>query len=117
MNRVRQPFNVNSIALAAAAAALGDAQFVGRSFEVNRDGMAAVTRGLTRLGLEYIPSFGNFVTFRVRDAAQAFQRLLRLGVIVRPVASYGMPEHLRVTIGTETENTRFLLSLEQALAT
>jgi histidinol-phosphate aminotransferase len=116
MNRVRQPFNVNSIALAAAAAALGDAEFVRRSFEVNRDGMTTVTRGLSRLGLAYIPSFGNFVTFKVRDAAQVFQRLLRLGVIVRPVASYGMPDYLRATIGTASENARFLESLEQALA-
>ena len=116
MNRVRQPFNVNSLSLAAAAAALDDHEFVARSFEVNRAGMAEVTRGLSGLGLEYIPSFGNFVTFRVRDAAGVFQRLLRQGVIVRPVASYGMPEHLRVTIGTGPENARFLESLGRALA-
>jgi histidinol-phosphate aminotransferase len=116
LNRVRQPFNVNSMALAAAAAALGDAEFVRRSYEVNRDGMKSVTSALSEMGLEFIPSFGNFVTVRVGDAAQIFQRLLRLGVIVRPVASYGMPEHLRVTIGTASENTRFLDSLKGSLA-
>lgn len=116
MNRVRQPFNVNSVALAAAAAALGDVDFVRRSFELNRAGMKQVTDGLTRLGIEYIRSYGNFVSFKVKDAAAVYERLLRLGVIVRPIASYGMPDHLRVTIGLESENARFLESLERALA-
>jgi histidinol-phosphate aminotransferase len=116
LNRVRQPFNVNSMALAAAAAGLGDAAFVRRSYEVNRDGMKSVTSALAGMRLDYIPSFGNFVTVRVGDAAQVFQRLLRQGVIVRPVAGYGLPEHLRVTIGTAAENARFLESLRVALA-
>ena len=116
MNRVRQPFNVNSIALAAAAAALDDVDFVERSYELNRSGMRQVTEGLARLGLEYIPSYGNFVTFRVEDAGGVFQKLLKSGVIVRPVASYGMPRHLRVTIGLPSENARFLESLQKAVA-
>ena len=116
MNRVRQPFNVNGIALAAAAGALEDADFVARSFDLNRRGMRQVTEGLKRLGLDYIPSFGNFVTFGVGNAARVFQRLLEAGVIVRPLASYGMPGHLRVTIGLESENARFLDSLGKALA-
>jgi histidinol-phosphate aminotransferase len=115
MNRVRQPFNVNSVALAAAAAALGDTEFVRRSFELNQSGMRQVTAGLARLGLEYIPSHGNFVSFEAGNAAGVFQKLLRAGVIVRPIASYGMPRHLRVTIGLESENARFLASLEKAL--
>jgi histidinol-phosphate aminotransferase len=115
MNRVRQPFNVNSIGLAAATAALDDADFVRRSHELNLSGMRQVTKGLERLGLDYIPSFGNFVSFRVGDAAGVFQRLLRAGVIVRPIASYGMPEHLRVTIGLESENERFLAALGRAI--
>ena len=115
LNRVRQPFNVNSMALAAAAAALGDADFIRRSYEVNRDGMKVVTNGLSGMGLDFIPSFGNFVTVRVGNAAQVFQRLLRLGVIVRPVTGYGMPEHLRVTIGTTSENARFLEALGRSL--
>ena len=116
MNRVREPFNVNSVALAAAAAALEDREFVARSYEVNRSGMRQLVDGLNRLGLEFIPSVGNFVTFRVADAGRVFQRLLEAGVIVRPLGAYGMPEHLRVTVGLDTENARFLESLERAIA-
>lgn len=115
MNRVRQPFNVNSLSLAAAAAALGDHEFVRRSFELNRSGMKQVTDGLKKLGIDFIPSFGNFVSFKAGEAAAVFQRLLKMGVIVRPIASYGMPQHLRVTIGLEAENARFLAALERAL--
>ena len=114
MNRVRQPFNVNSVALAAATAALDDTDFVRASFELNRSGMAQLTEGFRRLGIEYIPSHGNFVSFRMKDAAGAYRKLLRAGVIVRPIASYGMPQHLRVTIGLESENARFLAALAQA---
>jgi histidinol-phosphate aminotransferase len=115
MNRVRQPFNVNSVALAAATAALEDAAFVRESYELNRSGMRQLTDAFARLGIEHIPSHGNFVSFRVKDAARVYRKLLRAGVIVRPIASYGMPHHLRVTIGLEAENTRFLAALEQAL--
>jgi histidinol-phosphate aminotransferase len=116
MNRLRQPFNVNSVALAAATAALEDTDFVRKSFELNRSGMRQITGGLKRLGLAFIPSYGNFLSFEVSDAAGVFRKLLKAGIIVRPVASYGMPRHLRVTIGLEAENARFLASLEQALA-
>jgi len=116
MNRVRQPFNVNSVALAAATAALDDTGFVRKSFELNRSGMRQLTDGFKRLAIEYIPSFGNFVSFRAKDAAGVYQKLLRAGVIVRPIASYGMPQHLRVTVGLESENARFLAALEQALS-
>jgi histidinol-phosphate aminotransferase len=115
MNRVRQPFNVNSLALAAATAALSDSKFVARSVKVNRAGMAALERSFKRLGLEYIPSCANFITFRIRRAGEVYDKLLRQGVIVRPVAGYGMPEHLRVTIGTPKENARFLKALEAVL--
>ena len=116
MNRVRQPFNVNSISLAAASAALDDREFVRRGFELNQSGMRRITQGLTQLGLTYIPSFGNFVSFKVKDASGVFQRLLKRGVIVRPIASYGMPDYLRVSIGLESENERFLEALRQSLA-
>jgi histidinol-phosphate aminotransferase len=116
MNRVRQPFNVNSVALAAAEAALNDTDFVRASYELNLNGMRQVTDGLKQLGLQCIPSFGNFVSFRVGDGAGVFQRLLRAGVIVRPIASYGLPQHLRVTIGLESENRRFLEALKKILA-
>jgi histidinol-phosphate aminotransferase len=115
MNRVRQPFNANSIALAAAEAALNDQAFVRRSREVNFAGMAALTAGFKRLELPYIPSVGNFVTVQVGDGAEVFRRLLRRGVIVRPIAAYGLPAHLRVTIGTEAENARLLQALEESL--
>ena len=114
MNRVRQPFNCNNLALAAATAALDDHDFVSRSQQLNRAGMAQLTAGFDRLGFEYIPSYGNFVTFRAGDAAAINQNLLREGVIVRPIAGYGLPEWLRVTVGTEAENTRFLQALEAA---
>ncbi len=116
MNRVRQPFNVNSLSLAAAAAALNDEDFIRRSYELNCRGMDQVVAGLGQLGLKHIPSYGNFVTFEVPDAAAVFRRLLQLGVIVRPIAAYGMPGHLRVSIGLESENARFLDALKQALA-
>ena len=116
MNRVREPFNVNSLALAAAAAALEDTEFIAKTYELNRAGMRQLTEGLAALGLEYIPSFGNFVTFKVPRAADVFQRLLAAGVIVRPIGSYGMPDHLRVSIGLESENARFLQSLEHAIS-
>ncbi|MBL8373042.1 histidinol-phosphate transaminase [Accumulibacter sp.] len=115
MNRVRQPFNCNNLALAAAAAALDDHQFVAASYALNRSGMEQIVGGLKRLGCTHIPSHGNFVTFRVADAFLANQRLLKQGVIVRPLVAYGMPEWLRVTIGTETENLRFLAALEASL--
>ncbi|HQR53220.1 MAG TPA: histidinol-phosphate transaminase [Burkholderiales bacterium] len=115
MNRVRQPFNVSSVAQAAAVAALDDQAFVAASRERNRLGMAQIIAGLEGLRLDFIPSYGNFVSFRVRDAAGVYDRLLRLGVIVRPIASYGMPDFLRVSVGLPEENARFLAALAQAL--
>lgn len=115
MNRVRQPFNCNNLALAAAQAALDDHLFLARSYELNRAGMEQLVGGLKRLGLGHIPSHGNFLTFRVPDAAGVNQRLLRQGVIVRPIAGYGMPDHLRVSIGLESENARFLEALAMVL--
>ncbi len=116
MNRVRQPFNVSSVALAAAEAALDDDEFLARSAEVNRRGMAQLVAAFRELGLEWIPSAGNFVTFKVGDAIGVNQALLRQGVIVRPIAAYGMPHWLRVSIGLPEENTRFIEALRQALA-
>ena len=115
MNRVRQPFNVNNLAIAAAVAALDDHAFVTESYELNRRGMEQLVAGLKRLGLEYIPSYGNFVTFKAGDGAAVNQKLLQQGVIVRPIGGYGLPQWLRVTIGTEPENARFLEALEKAL--
>ncbi len=115
MNRVRQPFNVNSVAQAAAIASLADEDFVARSYALNQAGMAQLTQGLEKLGLAYIPSFANFVSFAVKDAALVNQALLKNGVIVRPIANYGMPDYLRVSIGLFSENARFLSVLAQIL--
>ncbi len=115
LNRVRQPFNVNSLALAAAAAALEDRKFVAKSTKMNRSGLAKLERELKTLGLEAIPSCANFVTFRVSRARTVYERLLRQGVIVRPLAGYDMPDHLRVTVGTPKENEKFLKALTIAL--
>ena len=116
MNRVRQPFNVNSMALTAAVAALDDMEFVARSYAENLQGMRQIEEGALALKLDFIPSFGNFITVRVGKAAEVYKRLLRRGVIVRPVAGgYGLPEHLRITIGTQQENEKFLGALAASL--
>jgi histidinol-phosphate aminotransferase len=115
LNRVRQPFNVNNLAIAAACAALDDHLFVAESYELNRRGMEQIVAGLKRLGLEHIPSHGNFVTFAVQDGAAINLKLLKQGVIVRPISGYGLPNHLRVTIGRDSENARFLDALEKSL--
>ncbi|HEY2336258.1 MAG TPA: histidinol-phosphate transaminase [Burkholderiales bacterium] len=116
MNRVRQPFNVNSMALVAAAAALDDMEFVARSYAENLQGLRQLEEGSNSLGLEFIPSYGNFITVRVGRAAEIYKRLLRRGVIVRPIGGgYGLPEHLRVTVGTAQENEKFLGALAASL--
>ena len=117
LNRVRQPFNVNSLALAAALAALEDEAYLIESRRINRIGMQQLEEGCAALGLSWIPSRGNFLAIDLgREAAPVFQGLLREGVIVRPVANYGMPSYLRVTIGLPAENQRFLDALKQVLA-
>ncbi|HET9763032.1 MAG TPA: histidinol-phosphate transaminase [Casimicrobiaceae bacterium] len=115
LNRVRQPFNVSSIAQAAALAALDDTEYVDESARLNRVGMAQLTRGLDALGAAYVPSHANFVLVHVGDGGRVYERLLRQGVIVRPVANYGLPHHVRVTVGLPEENRRFLTALESAL--
>lgn len=108
MNRVRQPFNVSSVAQAAAIAALDDDAFLQRSYDANREGLERLQSAFGRMGLEYVPSYGNFVLVRVGDAAAVYEGLLRAGIIVRPVDNYGLPEWLRVTVGLPEENEVFL---------
>lgn len=116
LNRVRQPFNVNSLALAAAVAALADQDYLAESRELNRAGMQQLEKGLAELGLQWIPSRGNFIAVDLgQDAEPIYQGLLRAGVIVRPVGGYGMPNHLRVSIGLAPENQRFLEALAGVL--
>ena len=113
--RVRQPFNVNSLALVGALAALDDDEHVRRTLATNREGMAYLVAAFRRLGLEHVPSAANFVLVRVAGAGRAYQALLRRGVIVRPMDAYGFPEHLRVTVGTPAENERFVDALRAVL--
>ncbi len=112
LNRIRMPFNVNNLALEAAKAALDDHLFLADSYTLNRDGMVQLVAGVKRLGLEHIPSHGNFVAVQVGDAQAVNLRLLQQGVIVRPI---GVPGFIRVTVGLPEENDRFLAALEKAL--
>jgi len=117
LNRVRQPFNNNSLALLAGEIALDDAEFVRRSVELNTAQRARLRRELEALGLTVLPSQANFLAVGFgRDAAPVHQGLLERGVIVRPMKSYAMPQFLRVTVGLEAENTRFLAALKEVLA-
>jgi histidinol-phosphate aminotransferase len=117
MNKVRTPFNTSAVAQAAALAALGDVDHIRRSVESNRAGMAQLTRGLERLGIMFVPSFGNFLYFEVaKRATEVANALEKLGVIVRPLDWMGMPDGLRVTVGNANENEKFLAALAQATA-
>jgi histidinol-phosphate aminotransferase len=119
LNRVRQPFNVNSLAQAAAVAAINHKTYVLRTRELNEVGLAQIEHAFKALDLEFIPSVGNFIAFHVgshRNAMAVYQSLLQLGVIVRPIENYQMPGFLRVSIGTEEENDVFLESLKAIIA-
>lgn len=120
LNRIRQPFNVNSLAQAAAVAALNDAEFLRRSAELNAHGYRQLTEAFDELGLEYVPSFGNFVLVKVGEDNGAGARvnlaLLKKGVIVRPVGGYGLPQWLRISIGLPKENDAFIQALKDVLA-
>ncbi|MDB6093680.1 MAG: histidinol-phosphate aminotransferase [Verrucomicrobia bacterium] len=115
LNRVRQPFNVNAIAQAAASAALDDREFTEKCVRENRAGMAQLEAGFRALGREFVPSVANFILVHVGDGAGVFEALQRRGVIVRPMKSYGMPEWLRITVGTSAQNERLLAELKAAL--
>ncbi|MBY5991649.1 histidinol-phosphate transaminase [Ferrimonas balearica] len=116
LNRVREPFNCNSLALAAATAVLDDDAYLAAGIELNRSEMARFEAYFTERKLPYIPSVGNFITVEVGEAGAIYEALLRQGVIVRPIAGYGMPNHLRVSIGTAEENTRFMAAMDVVLA-
>ena len=104
------------LALAAAEAALRDAEYVTESRRLNEEGMAEIEAGLSARGLGWIPSVGNFVTVDIgREAGGIYDALLHRGVIVRPVANYGLPNHLRVTVGLPDENRRFLDALAEVM--
>ena len=114
MNRARQPFNVNSLALAAAETALAQAEYVAESAALNASGLAVLKDGLERLGYAPLPSAGNFLCVDLgREGVPVFQALLRKGVIVRTLLEYGLPNHIRVTVGLPEENRRFLTALAE----
>ncbi|WP_404423960.1 histidinol-phosphate transaminase [Nibricoccus sp. IMCC34717] len=113
LNRVRQPFNVNAIAQAAALAALDDEAFAEKTARENRVGLEQLYAGFRKLGLEFVPSEGNFILVKVGDGAGVFNRLQARGVIVRPMRSYGMPEWVRVTVGTREQNERLLREMTE----
>ena len=115
MQRVRQPFNVNAPAQWGALAALDDAEHIKRSLELNRQGLDYLQGELGKLGLDFVPSHGNFILVRVGKGQEVFKQLLSQGVIVRPMGGYQFPEHVRVTVGTMAENRRFIEALQKVI--
>jgi len=116
LNRVRQPFNVNAISQAAARAALDDVDFVARCRRENAEGLRQLESGLAERGVEFVPSAANFILLKVGDGVRCFQWMQTKGMIVRPVASYGLPEWIRLTVGTAAQNACFLSLLDEFLA-
>ena len=116
LERIRQPFNVNSLALTAALQAIDDDGHVKESREVNAEGLKYLYAELDTLGIEYVPTEANFFLIKVGDGKDVFERLLKAGVIVRPMAGYGLPEYIRVTVGLKKENERFIEALSAILA-
>lgn len=116
LNRLRQPFNINALALLAAEAALNDSEHMQQSVALNNEGMRQLTEGFDSLGIHYLPSLGNFLCIDMEQPAHSIhEQLLKRGVIVRPIDNYGMPNHLRVSVGLEEENARLLKTLAEVL--
>ncbi len=118
LQRVRQPFNVNTLAQVAATAALNDDEFLKRTVDLVHDELEFIYAALDRLEMTYIRSQANFLMIEIDDgqgADEVSEKMLMQGVIVRPMASYGYPQHIRVTIGRHEENLRFLSALEKAI--
>jgi histidinol-phosphate aminotransferase len=112
LNRTRPPFNVNKVANAAALAALQDDDYLQTSRELNKQGMAQLQAGLEAMGIKFIPSAGNFITVRGGDKAlEIHESLQQQGIIIRPLVPYGMPDHLRITVGLPEQNERLLTAL------
>jgi histidinol-phosphate aminotransferase len=116
LNRVRQPFNTNMLAQCAAIASLDDDDHVAKSVAMNNSGKAYLQDAFENMNLSYLPTMGNFIAVNVKqDGLALYQQLLQQGVIVRPVANYGMPEYLRITIGTQSQNERFIEALKKCI--
>jgi histidinol-phosphate aminotransferase len=116
LEKVRQPFNINSIAQAGALAALDDADHVRRTRDNNSAGLKLYVDAFQKLGLEFVPSAGNFILVRVGEGQRVFEAMQKLGVIVRPMAGYQLPEWIRISVGTPEENTRCLTALDSVLS-
>jgi len=116
LNRVRHPFNVNSLGLVAAEAALQDEEYIEKSRELNKQGLQQLANGFEKLSLGYIPSVGNFISLNVGEkAADIYTKLLHEGVIVRPISAYKMPQYLRVSVGLPAENEILLSALAKVI--
>ncbi|WP_298440171.1 histidinol-phosphate transaminase [uncultured Ferrimonas sp.] len=116
LNRVREPFNCNMLALAAAEAVLDDTDYVNRAVALNKTEMARLMSWCDSQNIAYIPSHGNFLTIEIAEAQAVYEALLHQGVIVRPIGGYGMPNHLRISIGLVAENDRFMNALHHVLS-
>ena len=108
------PFNVNNCAVVAGIAALSDTEFLIQTCATNKQGLVQMENGLTQLSIKYIPSVGNFITIDTgMDGVTIFNQLLLKGIIVRPLVPYGLPQHLRITIGSYEQNKRVLSALKE----
>jgi histidinol-phosphate aminotransferase len=116
VNRIRQPFNVNTLAQVAALAALDDPEHAQTTLAMVRDGVKALCRAFEEMSVSYVPTRANFILIEVPKALEVYRALLRSGVIVRPMMSFGLERALRITVGTPEENTRLIEALRQALA-
>jgi histidinol-phosphate aminotransferase len=115
LEKIRQPFNINSVAQAGALAALDDARHIERTRKTNSRGLRLYARTFRRLGLEFIPSSANFILVRVGDGQRVFEELQKRGVIVRPMGGYQLPEWVRISVGTTRENQRCIEALTAVL--
>jgi histidinol-phosphate aminotransferase len=116
LEKIREPFNINSVAQAGALAALDDADHVQRTRQLNQEGLESLVRGFQQLSIEFVPSAANFVLARVGRGQAVFEALQRQGIIVRPMGGYRLPEWIRVSVGTAEENQRFLTALDRSFA-
>ncbi len=115
LNNVRQPFNVTSLGQVAVIAGMDDEEHVSNTLKVNKEGMAYLDREFKGLGLSFIPSHANFILVDVGDGHAVYEKLLRLGVIVRPMGGYGLPRHVRISVGLEDENRRLIAALAKVV--
>ena len=115
LQKARQPFNANAMAQAAALAAIQDQDHVSNTLQTNKDGLAFYEKAFTERGMEYVPSVANFILVRVGDGDGVFQAMLEKGVIVRAMRGYKLPDWVRISVGTQSENERCMEVLDEVL--